>query len=161
MTHMIYSDGVRKISKFVLVAFVIVCASCSSALAQAPAFRLLKPTVESSSLVSSGPTPAWSEHKFLDKKNRVLFAAVAALSVADFAVTRANLQSGGKELNPVVRVFGSSTPGLAANFAGETVGIIGCSYLFHKTGHHKLERFTSFVNISVSASAVTYGLTHR
>jgi hypothetical protein len=52
------------------------------------------------------------------------------LNGAAFAVTRANLQSGGQELNPVVRVFGRSTAGLAINFVGETVGVISFSYFF-------------------------------
>jgi hypothetical protein len=104
---------------------------------------------------------ASTEHKFWDPENRALFASVAALSAADFAVTRSNLQSGGQELNPVTRMFGRSTAGLAANFAGETAGSIGISYLFHKTGHHRLERVTSMVNISGSAAAVAYGLRHR
>jgi hypothetical protein len=90
-----------------------------------------------------------------------LFAAVAALNVADFAVTRANLQNGGRELNPMVRVFGVSTPALAANFAGGTAGVLGISYLFHKAGHHKLERIISMVNIGASSATVTYGLIHR
>jgi hypothetical protein len=42
----------------------------------------------------------------LDKQNVALFTASAALSATDFAVTRANLESGGRELNPVVRLFG-------------------------------------------------------
>ena len=83
------------------------------------------------------------------------------MATADFFVTRANLQSGGKELNPVTRVFSGSTPGLAANFALETGVVIGLSYIFHKTGHHKLERATSWVNLGGSAGAVAYGLTHR
>jgi hypothetical protein len=83
------------------------------------------------------------------------------LSATDFAVTRANLESGGRELNPVVRRFGRSTAGLAANFIGETAGGVGLSYFFHKTGHHKLERIVSLVNIGTSAGAVSYGLVHR
>ncbi len=100
-------------------------------------------------------------HNFLDKQNALLFAAVAGLNAADFAVTRANLRSGGQEMNPIVRLFGRSTAGLAVNFVGETVGTVGMSYLFHKTGHHKLERIVSYVNIGGSAGAVSYGLTHR
>jgi hypothetical protein len=102
-----------------------------------------------------------SEHKFWDKKNCALFVTAAALNGADFAVTRANLQSGGRELNPVVRMFGRSAPGLAVNFVGETVGVVSLSYFFHKTGHHKLERVVSMLNIASSAGAVSYGLTHR
>ena len=54
-----------------------------------------------------------------------------------------------------------STPALAVNFVGETAGVIGLSYFFHKTGHHKLERLVSVVNIGSSAGAVSYGLAHR
>ncbi len=107
------------------------------------------------------PAREFGEHKFWDKENYALFAVSAALSGADFAVTRANLQSGGRELNPMVRVFGRSTPGLAANFAAETAGVIGLSYFFHKTGHHKLERIVTMVNSSASAGAVSYGLANR
>jgi hypothetical protein len=86
---------------------------------------------------------------------------VAALSAADFALTRSILQNGGKELNPVTRLFSGSTAGLAANFAGETAGIIGLSYFFHKTGHHQLERLTPMLDIGASAFAVVYDLNHR
>lgn len=101
------------------------------------------------------------EHKFWDRENYALFAASAAMNTADFAVTRANLQSGGRELNPMVRVFGRSTAGLAANFAGETFGVVGLSYFCHKTGHHRMERMVSMVNIGGSMGAVSYGLAHR
>jgi hypothetical protein len=101
------------------------------------------------------------EHRFWDRENRILFSAAGGLAVADFCVTRANLASGGKELNPVTRVFSGTTPGLAANFALETGGLISVNYLLHKTGHHKLERITSYVNIGSSAGAVAWGLSHR
>ena len=100
-------------------------------------------------------------HRFWDRENRTLFAVAGGLAVADFCVTRANLASGGKELNPVTRVLSGSTPGLAANFALETGGLISINYLLHKTGHHRLERVTSYVNISASAGAVAWGLAHR
>lgn len=102
-----------------------------------------------------------SQHKFWDTQNRVLFSAVAASNIADFAVTHSNLQNGGRELNPVTRILSGSTAGLAVNFAGETAGVIGLSYFFHKTGHHRLERVVPLVNFGASAVAVTYGLTHR
>jgi len=92
------------------------------------------------------PTP----HTFWDAKNRALFATVDALAAVDFYATHANLASGGKELNPVTRVFTGSTPALATNFALEAGAAIGISYMFHKTGHHKLERITALVNIGTS-----------
>ena len=105
--------------------------------------------------------PSGEEHRFWDKQNCALFVAAAALNGADFAATRSNLQSGGQELNPVVRIFGRSSAVLAVNFAGETAGVVSISYLLHKTGHHKLERIVSMANIGSSAAAASYSLTHR
>ncbi len=105
--------------------------------------------------------PGETTHRFWDRENTLLFAAVAAGATADFFTTHANLASGGQELNPIARMFTSSTPLLATNFGLETAGVIGISYMFHKTGHHKLERLTSFVDLSGSVGAVTYGLTNR
>jgi hypothetical protein len=102
-----------------------------------------------------------ASHRFWDRENTFLFATSAAFNTADFVVTRDNLRSGGKELNPVTRVFSGSTAGLAVNFAGETAGVVALSYFFHKTGHHRLERFTSMLNIGSSAAAVTFDLAHR
>jgi hypothetical protein len=106
-------------------------------------------------------TKAPAPHPFWDRKNKALFATVGAVAAADFCATRANLASGGKELNPMTRVFSGSTPGLAANFALETGSVIGISYLFHKTGHHKLERITAIVSIGASATAAGYSFSHR
>ena len=102
-----------------------------------------------------------AHHRFWDGENSILFAASAAFNAADFVVTRDNLRGGGQELNPVTRIFSGSTPGLAVNFAGETAGVVALSYFFHKTGHHKMERVVSMVNISSSAAAVTFDIAHR
>jgi hypothetical protein len=111
--------------------------------------------------VTVRPEPPPIAHRFWDGENRVLFATVGAFAAADFCATRANLAKGGTELNPVTRVLSGSTPGLAANFALEAGGVMAISYLFHRTGHHKLERIASLVNIGTSATAVGYDLTHR
>jgi hypothetical protein len=113
-------------------------------------------------IVATTMLPAVSErHRFWDRENTILFTASGAMATADFFVTRANLANGGRELNPITRVMAGSTPALAANFAIETGSFICVSYLFHKTGHHQLERVTSFVSIGGSSGAVVYGLTHR
>jgi len=100
-------------------------------------------------------------HKFWDYENITLFATVAALNAADFALTRSILRDGGSELNPVTRVFSGSTAGLASNFVGETAGVVGLSYFFHQKGHHRLERITPLINIGASSFAVAYDLNHR
>ena len=109
----------------------------------------------------SAPQEKPQAHRYWDPKNRFLFATAAALSAGDFCITRSNLEAGGRELNPVTRLFGSSSPGLALNFSLETGSVIGASYLLHRTGHHKLERITAIVNIAGSVGAVSYSVTHH
>lgn len=158
---------VRKHPRFLRLSatVLIACGACSALHAQAqlasadPGAPAL--FIEPSRTVVSRPADLTPEHKFWDKQNYALFAAAAALNTADFAVTRANLQGGGQELNPVVRMFGRSSAGLSVNFIGETVGVVSLSYFFHKTGHHKLERAVSMFNIASSAGAVSYDLMHR
>jgi hypothetical protein len=111
--------------------------------------------------VSFTPIRADVPHRFWDKQNCALFLAAAGSNFADFGVTHMNLQNGGRELNPVVRPFTHSTPALAMNFAGETIGAVGLSYFFHRSGHHRLERLVSVVDIGGSLGAVTFGLIHR
>lgn len=141
--------------------FVLVICPTSVAQGPFPDAPMPVPAIEHGSGFVSLPPVSTSEHKFWDSENKALFLTAAALNTADFAITRSNLQSGGRELNPVVRIFGRSTAGLAVNFAGETAGIVAVSYFFHKTGHHKLERWVSVVNVSSSAFAVSYGLALR
>jgi hypothetical protein len=155
--------------KFVAVTVLILLAGTSAATAQEVSMALLQPALMqpapaplAASVVPSNPRPQPQvEHRFWDRENTVLFATVAGFSAADFAVTRDNLSHGGRELNPLTRPFTGSTAALAANFAGETAGVIGVSYWFHKTGHHNLERLTPLVNFGASAFAVGYGLAHR
>jgi len=145
----------------VILLFTLVTCPTSFAQGPIPESRMDSGAFPHASAFVSVPQVEAGQHKFWDKQNDLLFITAATLNGADFAVTRANLQSGGRELNPIVRVFGRSTPALAVNFAGETAGVVGLSYFFHKTGHHRLERLVSVVNIGSSAGAVSYGLAHR
>jgi len=141
---------------------VVVLIFCGIALAQEP--RLVSfntVAVEQPTLSTPPPEAPQAQHSFFDGKNRFLFSTVLAFSAADFAVTRANLANGGKELNPMARVFGVSTPGLAANFMIEDAGVVGLSYVFHRTGHHRLERIAPLANVAASAFAIGYGIAHR
>ena len=137
---------------------------CGPAMAQQASLAVLRPeAMEPAPFVKpAGPMilPEAPNHRFWDRKNSFLFATAAALSTADFLVTRDNLRNGGRELNPVTRLFGKGSAGLAVNFAGETIGVIGVGYLFHKTGHHKLERAVTILNIGASTTAVTFDVVH-
>ena len=139
---------------------------CGPALAQEASFALLRPaSIEPNPMVRSVVEPVTlpeaPSHRFWDRENSILFATNAAFSAADFIATRNNLRNGGQELNPVTRMFSGSTPGLAVNFAGEAVGVVAVSYLFHKTGHHRLERAVSILNIGSSATAVAFDAVHH
>ena len=140
-----------------IAALVIVAVFARPALARDA--NTVEPVERPASNVTVAPEAP--SHRFWDNKNKVLFATAAGFAAADFASTRANLANGGQELNPVTRVFAGSTAGLAANFAGETAGVVGLSYFFHKTGHHRLERIVPLASIGASGFAVSYNLTHR
>jgi hypothetical protein len=150
-----------------LVMPIAVLGLCGPGMAQQVSYALLQPGTVPTGVQPVQPAQpstlqgAIETHRFWDTENSILFAATAALNTADFVATRDNLRSGGHELNPITRVFSGSTPTLAMNFAGETAGVVGLSYFFHRTGHHKLERATSMLSISTSAVAVTFDLTHR
>lgn len=143
------------------LGMVLACLGCGSLLAQGPAASAPGESMLVADPVIVAPPRSEHTHKFFDRWNVALFAGAGALNAADFGVTRANLQNGGRELNPMVRVFGRSSTGLAVNFAGEAVGTMGISYFFHKTGHHRLERIAPLVNIGTSSAAVAYSLMHR
>lgn len=162
-----HTTWLGKIAKPKAALLLVILGLCGPSVAQQVAFSLLPPpprSIEPAAFVKPAEPvtlPEVPSHKFWDHENSILFATNAALCTADFVVTRNNLRNGGQELNPFTRVFAGSTAGLAVNFAGEAVGVMGVSYLFHKTGHHKLERAVSLVNIGSSAAAVTFDVAHR
>lgn len=162
-----HTTWLGEIAKPKAALLLVILGLCGPSVAQQVAFSLLPPpprSIEPAAFVKPAEPvtlPEAPSHKFWDRENSILFATNAALCTADFVVTRNNLRNGGQELNPFTRVFAGSTAGLAVNFAGEAVGVMGVSYLFHKTGHHKLERAVSLVNIGSSAAAVTFDVAHR
>lgn len=149
----------RFCSPLAVVIFVTLISPFGTA--QGPLPDAPVPSTEAAVTVINTPGIERHQHTFFDKTNCALFAGSIALSGADFAITRSNLQRGGQEFNPFVRLFGRSTAGLAANFAGQGLGTVALSYLFHRTGHHKMERAVSIVNIGGSAAAVGFGAAHR
>ncbi len=158
------------ILKYRVVILLAALGLCRPALSQEVSAALLRPDAMQPAPMAAAPMtttfqpttyPEAPSHHFWDRENCVLFATNAAFSAADFVVTKDNLHGGGQELNPVTRVFTGSTTRLAVNFAGETAGVVAISYFFHKTGHHRLERAVSMLNISASGAAVTYDLAHR
>jgi hypothetical protein len=102
-------------------------------------------------------------HRFWDGKNVLLFSGVAAFRALDFASTKNFLARGRTEvLIPDDIVYNNA--GFASLEAAATATSIGISYWFHRTGHHKMERWLSIAHLSVTAfgDAHNYALkTHR
>jgi len=98
-------------------------------------------------------------HKFLDHQNVVLFSMNASLVAADAFTTDhiVNHHSNGQEANPIARPFVEHTSSAKAAifWASTYAGTIGLSYLFHHTGHHRLERFTQYLLLGCETYSVT------
>ncbi len=98
-------------------------------------------------------------HSFWDRENDLLFAAVGAGRALDYASTL-NLRSRG--INEAFLT--NSIVDNHALFSGievaATATSIGVSYLFHRTGHHRLERWTSAIHagVAVGGAIRNYGL---
>jgi len=98
-------------------------------------------------------------HPFWDKDNILLFAGVGAGRALDYASTRHFRERGINEWllsNSIV----DNKPLLAGIEAAGVAASLGVSYLFHRTGHHKLERWVSIahIGVAVGASARNYSL---
>jgi hypothetical protein len=91
------------------------------------------------------------EHRFWDKENDWLFTGVGAARTFDYFSTLNMRRRGDREIlltNAVV----DNHAGFAAIEAGGTGVSIGASYLFHRYGHHKLERWTSIVHFGLATT---------
>jgi hypothetical protein len=111
-------------------------------------------TGTASAPVSSEPTAAVpSSHRFWDKENILLFSGVAVFRGLDYASTR-NMQARGREEILIPDDVVNNSAGFASLEAAATMTSVGISYIFHRTGHHKLERWLSIGHIGVTAFGV-------
>jgi hypothetical protein len=100
-----------------------------------------------------------SEHRFWDKENDWLFAGVGAARTLDYFSTLNLRRRGDQELLVTNDLVDNHAAFAVVEAAGTGVSI-GASYLFHRYGHHKLERWTSIVHIGLTTTgaARNYGL---
>ena len=92
-----------------------------------------------------------AEHRFWDKENRWLFEGAGATRTLDYFSTLNMRRRGRQEIllpNDVV----DNHAAFGVIEAAGTGASIGASYLFHRYGHHKLERWTSFVHIGLTTT---------
>jgi hypothetical protein len=101
-------------------------------------------------------------HRFWDRTNKILLTTHAALETADFIATHHNLSRGGRELSWMAKpLCERGTAGQVAFFTGREATVAAASYLLHRTGHHKLERWFIVASSLDSAVGVTYSFSHR
>jgi hypothetical protein len=87
-------------------------------------------------------------HRFWDTENIFLFAGVGGARMLDYASTRHLRNQGNNEWLLTNAIVDNRPLFVGIELAG-TAASIGVSYLFHYTGHHSLERWTSIVHIGV------------
>jgi hypothetical protein len=103
------------------------------------------------STVRPKPKSGMDDHAFWDKTNDWLFAGVGAARTLDYFSTLNMRRRHRQEIlltNDVV----DDHPAFAIVEAAGTGLSIGASYLFHRYGHHKLERWTSIVHIGLATT---------
>ncbi len=93
--------------------------------------------------------PARYVHSFWDRENDWLFAGVAGGRALDYASTL-NLRRRGINEVFLTNSIVDNHPLFATIEAAATGASIGVSYIFHATGHHRLERWTSIVHFGVA-----------
>ena len=87
-------------------------------------------------------------HRFWDRENDWLFAGVGAGRALDYASTL-NLRRRGIDEAFLTNAVVDNHPLFAGIEVGATAASIGVSYLFHRTGHHRLERWTSAIHAGI------------
>jgi hypothetical protein len=90
-------------------------------------------------------------HRFWDKENDWLFAGVGASRALDYFSTLNMRRRGRQEIFLTNDAVDNHTA-FAAIEASATGVSIGAAYLFHRYGHHKLERWTSIVHIGLTTT---------
>ncbi len=101
-------------------------------------------------------------HAFWDNENILLFAGVGIFRGLDYASTR-NMQARGRREILLADAVVNNSAAFASLEAAGTMTSVGISYIFHRTGHHKLERWMSISHISVTGFGVArnYALTSK
>ena len=80
-----------------------------------------------------------------------MFTGVAAARTLDYFSTL-NMRRRGRQEIFLTNHAVDNHAGFAFIEAGATVVSIGASYLFHRGGHHKLERWTSIIHIGLTTT---------
>lgn len=98
--------------------------------------------------------PATSSHKFFDRQNVTAFTLLGGLITLDAVHTQLMLQTNRySEGDPLARPFVNH--GWQGQLAGSSLGYgtaLSLSYMFHRTGHHKMERWANWIVVGAEAT---------
>lgn len=105
---------------------------------------------------------AASPHRFWDRTNVLLFSGIAASRGLDYASTR-NMQARGREEILIPDDVVNNSAGFAGLEAASAATSVGISYVLHRSGHHRLERWLSIAHIGITGfgAARNYALESR
>lgn len=90
-------------------------------------------------------------HRFWDKENDGLFAGVGASRTLDYFSTL-NMRRRGRQEIFLTNDAVDNHVAFVAIEASATGVSMGAAYLFHRYGHHKLERWTSIVHVGLATT---------
>ncbi len=143
---------IGSVHALLVAAFFVIPAS--KARAQQPLRREIQGTdqSETASQISTAPpqaSPPQTPHRFWDRTNDLWFAGVGAARALDYASTL-NLRRRGLDEILLTNSVVDNHPLFGGIEAAATAASIGVSYMFHRTGHHRLERWTSIVHFSAA-----------
>jgi hypothetical protein len=96
-----------------------------------------------------------SHHRFWDRPNALLFAGVAAARALDYASSQ-HFRAQGLNEHLLTNRIVDNKPLFVGLEVGGTFASIGIAYLFHCSGHHKLERWTSILHIGVGVGGAAH-----
>ena len=137
----------KKVVLFILMVLMTAVRTCGQESAPAQKAPKKKPELAD----PAGSKAPKLEHRFWDKENAWLFAGVGASRTLDYFSTL-NLRRRHDQEILVTNDLVDDHAAFAVVEAAGTGVSIGASYLFHRYGHHKLERWTSIVHIGVATS---------
>lgn len=97
-------------------------------------------------------------HRFWDWQNAALFSGVAAARAFDYFSTRKFRRKHLKEWFLDDRTVDNKPIFISIEVAG-TAASIAASYVLHRTGHHRLERWASIIHIGVATAGSIWNCT--
>ncbi|MGH9483150.1 MAG: hypothetical protein ACRD1L_13765, partial [Terriglobales bacterium] len=122
------------------------------------AYGAIGGTLAAAAAVALTPASAPAPHRFWwDKANTPLFISIAAVQALDYTSTR-YFRERGKDEYLLTNSLVDHRAAFAATEVSAAAAGIGLSYLFHRGGHHKAERWVAagYIAVGVISAVANY-----